>query len=98
MLIGRILSRNGDFLANGNVIDAGAKKIHRVRKSSLSADVVAVGAALDLTLWAKVLVVEFFTGRFIREILDTTDNYALQTPVDPAPSTIAAKLEISDMI
>ena len=97
LLIGRIMSRNGDFLANGNVIDDGSKKIHRVCKSSLSAEVVSLGTALDLTLRTKVLVVEFPTGRFIREILDSADNYALQTPFDPAPSTIAVKQEISDM-
>ena len=66
-------------------------------KSSRPAEVVSLGTALDLALGAKVVVVEFFTGRLIREILDTTDNYAVQTPFDPAPSTIAAKQEISDM-
>ena len=85
LIPGKVLSRNGDFLEGGSVIDAGAKKIHRVCKSSLSAEVVALGTAPDLTLWTKVLVVGIFPGQFIKEIIDSTDNYALQTPFDAAP-------------
>ena len=66
-------------------------------KSSLSAEVVALGTALDLALWTKVLIVEVFPGRFIKEIIDSADNYALQTPFDPAPPLGEVKSEVHQM-
>ena len=97
LLAGKIQSRNGDFLAKGCVIDASSRKIQRVCKSSLSAEVVSLGAALDITLWTKVLLIEMFEGRFAKEIMGTSDNYALQTPFDPAPPLCDVKLELKNL-
>ena len=97
LVIGRVVSRNGDFLAEGCIVDCGAKKIMRVCKSSLSAEVVALGSAIDLVLWAKILVVEFTTGKFLREMLDSQDSYALQTPFKPAPSIIHVEEDMQEL-
>ena len=96
-VIGMVKSRDGDFVANGCVLDCASKKLHRVCRSSLAAEVLALSDGCDIALWNKTLLVEISSGRFLREILEPANGYLLQTPFGLVPSVEEVQLEMKEL-
>ena len=97
LLAGRVKRRDGDIVAQGCLLDCASYKIRRVCKSSLSAEVSALGNGIDVALWSRVLWIEIASGRFLKELLEANESYVLQTPFGAAPAASEVRQEVSEI-
>ena len=73
------------------------KKIHRVVRSSLAAETVALSNACEVTMWSKTLLCEMLMGRFIKEFTEYGDSYVLQTPFGLPPDIADTLKEVGEI-
>ena len=86
MILGRVLSRDGVVRRHGGILDRRCAKIHRVCRSSLSAETHAAIATADWALWFQVFLVEIFTQKFeVRKISPPT-SFPPWSPFGESPS------------
>ena len=85
LILGRPHSRNGDVLCVGSYVGGGARRIARVRRSSLSSEAIAASNSADTGLFVRVLLIEIILGRFEREIVDPIRHFKLMTPFGLSP-------------
>ena len=95
--IGMVRSRDGDFVANGRVLGCASEKLHRVCRSSLAAEVLALNDGRDIALRNETLLVEISSGRFFREIPEPSSGYLLQTPLGLVPSGEEVQQEMKEL-
>ena len=69
--------------------------MHRVCRRSLAAETFALADAMDIALRSKVLIVEMFTGRFLKASLDGWEQYSIQTPFGLPPTTSEISQEVA---
>ena len=94
IVVGRVKFRNGDLSCQGCYIDSCARKIHRVCRSSLGAEAVALGNCADLSVWIRVLLVEMIQGQFFKELVGPSAQFKLLIPFGKAPSAEAVFSEM----
>ena len=94
IVVGRVKFRNGDLSCQGCYIDRCARKIHRVCRSSLGAEAVALGNCADLSVWIRVLLVEMIQGQFFKELVGPSAQFKLLIPFGKAPSAEAVFSEM----
>ena len=78
--IGVPLSRDGVINCAFHPILWGSRKIHRVVRSSLAAEVIALCSTIDLTYWLQSVLHELFFGKFLREQFDYSPPSPLLAP------------------
>ena len=94
LILGRVISRDGVVHCHGGMIDHRCAKIHRVCRSSLSAETNAAITAADWSLWFQVFLIEIFTQKFdIRQISPPT-SFPLRNPFEESPTDVELKREI----
>ena len=86
IIVGRVKFRNGDLSCQGCYIDSCARKIHRVCRSSLGAEAVALANSADLSIWIRVLLLEMIMGQFCKELVDPSTQFKLLIPFGAAPT------------
>ena len=80
VIIGRMVSRNGDLLRIGNYLDSGARRLIEICRSSLAAEAAARENASDLGTFVRVLIAEMASGEFHKELCGPGQAYKLNIP------------------
>ena len=86
LILGAARARNGEILCCGGIIDANARKILRICRSSLSAESIALCNCSDLAIWSRILILEITFGKFFPELVNNSRAYSLVTPFGSPPS------------
>ena len=96
LILGETQSRSDTILCKGGLLDAGAKKIMRIRRSSLGAESVALCNCADIDCWARILLLEMTLGTVFSELInDKSSSYALITPFGSPPGASTVLSEIA---
>ena len=93
LVLGDVLERDGLIQCHGLMLDHRCAKIHRVCRSTLSAEAHAAVTAVDAALWTQVLMTEVFTGRYEHARLTPPTEFPIQDPFSEAPSNQEVKRE-----
>ena len=93
LVLGDVLERDGLIQCHGLMLDHRCAKIHRVCRSTLSAEAHAAVTAVDAALWTQVLMIEIFTGRYEHTRLTPPTEFPIQDPFNEAPSNQEVKRE-----
>ena len=75
-IIGRACARNGDIACKGFFLEACARRIQRVCKSTLEAEAAALSLAADSGLWLRVVFIEMVTGPFENPLFNQNPRFA----------------------
>ena len=94
MILGRVISRDGIVHCHGGMIDHRCAKIHRVCRSSLSAETNAAITAADWSLWFQVFLTEIFTQEFKIKQISPPTSFPLRNPFEESPTDREIKREI----
>ena len=94
LILGRVISRDGVVHCHGGMIDHRCAKIHRVCRSSLSAETNAAITAADWSLWFQVFLTEIFTQTFSIRTISPKTEFPLRNPFGESPSDGQLKTEI----
>ena len=95
VVLGDVIARDGILTCHGLLLDHRCAKIHRVCRSTLSAETHAAVSAVDVALWFQVLLIEIFTHRFEYQRLTPPTFFPLQNPFRESPSDAEVKKEAS---
>ena len=75
LFVWKVKKRDGDFVEEGCLVGRISRKIHRVRRSSLAAEVVASCDGFAVAIRSKALIVEAVSGKFLKELLEPMDKF-----------------------
>ena len=93
LIFGDVLSRDGMIQCHGLLLDHRCAKIHRVCRSTLSAEAHAAVTAVDVALWTQVLLTEIFTGKYDHARLTPPTEFPIVDPFNQAPTNQEVKQE-----
>ena len=97
IILGSTRARSDTILCKGGLVDAGAKKITRICRSSLGAESIALCNCADVSCWTRILVLEMTMGKVFTELInDKASMYALVTPFGAPPGSDSVLSEISN--
>ena len=97
LVLGRAAKRDGIAHCHGGLLDHRCAKIHRVCRSSLSAEAHAAITAVDWSLWFQVFLIELFTNHFeVRKISPPT-SFPLRNPFGKSPTDNEVCGEVKQM-
>ena len=95
LILGQVVSRDGVVHCHGGLIDHRCAKIHRVCRSSLSAETHAAITATDWALWFQVFLTEIFTQVFDVRRISPPTSFPLRNPFGESPSDAQINTEIN---
>ena len=95
VIVGRVMYRNGDLTCQGCYVDSFARRIARVRRSSLGAEAIALCNCADLSLWMRVLLLEMITGRLHKEQVDPITHFMLLVAFGQSPTAEDVYAEVT---
>ena len=93
-ILGRACSRNGDITCKGFFLESCARRIQRVRKSTLASEAAALSIAADAGIWLRIVFIEMVTGSFGKSLAQPQSSFRLYTPFQESPSMNTALLEL----
>ena len=91
------LTRDGSVRCIGHVSHYYAHRIHRICRSSISPEVIAIANLVDYVLWVKSLLIEVYGGICTRESLDESCTLPLMNPFLPGLPGEELKRELSEL-
>ena len=94
LVLGRVISRDGVAHCHGGMIDRRCAKIHRVCRSSLSAETNAAIAAADWALRFQVFLTEIFAQTFDIKKISPPTTFPLRNPFGESPTDGQVATEI----
>ena len=96
VILGDVIARDGEIDCHGLLLDHRCAEIHRVCRSTLSAESHAAVTAVDVALWFQVLLIEICTHRFEYQRLTPPTFSPLQNPFRESPSDAEVQKEAAE--